>query len=62
MAHVSKNEHVCQTGMFVTVHLGVTGLRHNFKALSWLKNQLSLELGFWVYRKITIYLCLLKYF
>lgn len=59
MGCVSKNEYVRQTGMFVTVHLGVAGLRHHFKALLWFKNQLSLELGFWVYREITIYLCVL---
>lgn len=62
MASVSKNEHVCQTGVSITVHLGVSGLEHHFQVLSQFENQLSLEPGSWAYREITlvIYLCLLK--
>lgn len=53
MAGVSKNEHIYQTGVSITVHLGGSGLWHHFKALSQFKNQLSLELGSWAYSEIT---------
>lgn len=59
MANVSKNEHICQTGVSVTVHLGGSGLRHRSKALSQFKNQLSLDLGSWAYREITLVIHLL---